>query len=178
MAELKDHLLLETFLHWRRVPVPFLLAAAIPWSLTARALTNPLVLRPGDIVAGPYESAEMPSVNGVGDARAVARIYSALAMNSPLFGGAASELARAARPGRDAIMRVETAFSLGFMKPAGSFLQFSTPAAFGMPGLGGSFGFADPGRQIAFCYITNRMDFYPWNDPRELALRTAVYSAL
>jgi CubicO group peptidase (beta-lactamase class C family) len=178
IAELKDHLLLETFLHWRRVPAGFLLSAAMPWSLTARALTNPFVLRPSDIVTGPYESAEIPSVNGFGTARAIARIYSEVALNSRLFGDAASELARASEPRRDAIMRVETAFSLGFMKAAGSFLQFSTPAAFGMPGLGGSFGFADPGRQLAFCYITNRMDFYPWNDPRELALRTAVYSAL
>jgi len=179
VAELKDYLLLETFFHWRRVPHSFLLSAAWPWSLTARALLNPFVLRPSEIVTGVWETIEIPSVSGIGEARAIARVYSELASNSSLFGSAAAEVAAlAAAPSLDAIFRTETAFSLGFMKPCGTFLNFSTPAAYGMPGLGGSLGFADPGHQLAYAYVANRMDFYPWNDPRELALRSAVYASL
>jgi CubicO group peptidase (beta-lactamase class C family) len=73
-------------------------------------------------------------------------------------------------------MKGEAKFSLGFMKPC-EVWPFHVPEAFGHPGAGGSIGFADPANQIGYAYITNRMGVSLTGDPRELALRTALYAA-
>jgi CubicO group peptidase (beta-lactamase class C family) len=74
-------------------------------------------------------------------------------------------------------MKGEIQFSLGFMKPS-AFWPFGSPAAFGAPGAGGSFGFADPQKGIGYAYVTNRMRMKVTGDPREVALRNAVFSCL
>ena len=43
---------------------------------------------------------------------------------------------------RDKVLRIDTAFSLGFMKPFPKSVFGSSEKAFGTPGLGGSFAFA------------------------------------
>ena len=51
----------------------------------------------------------------------------------------------------------------------------SSDNAFGTPGAGGSFGFADPDTGIGFAYVMNRMGFAPWSDPtRTRASRSTV----
>jgi len=45
-----------------------------------------------------------------------------------------------------------SAVSLGFMKPFPKFVFGSSEKAFGTPGLGGSFGFADPDTGIGFAF--------------------------
>ena len=50
--------------------------------------------------------------------------------------------------------------------------------AFGTPGTGGSFGFADPDARLGYAYVMNKTDFYMFDDPREKALRDALYRAL
>ena len=77
---------------------------------------------------------------------------------------------------RDACMKVEIPFSLGFAKP-GRKNPFAHPSAFGAPGTGGSFGFADPHAQIGYAYFPNRMGAR-LTDPRELAIRTAMYRSI
>ena len=68
-------------------------------------------------------------------------------------------------------------FSLGFMKP-GPLISFGTEAAFGSPGAGGSMGFADPKTGIGYGYVTSQMGTALTGDPRDLALRNAVYSII
>ena len=51
----------------------------------------------------------------------------------------------------------------------------SSRKAFGTPGAGGSFGFADPDKEIGYAYIMTKMGAYLVNDPREMALRDAMY---
>ena len=67
-------------------------------------------------------------------------------------------------------------FALGFMKPGGGW-SFGSASAFGSPGSGGSLGFADPAAGIGYGYVTSRMGTVFTGDPREVALREAIYSA-
>ena len=41
--------------------------------------------------------------------------------------------------------------------------------------VGGSFGFADPDTGIGFGYVMNRLGFHLVSDPRELAVRQALF---
>ena len=74
-------------------------------------------------------------------------------------------------------MKGEAHFSLGFMKPSAAW-PFGSTSAFGFPGSGGSLGFADPEEQIGYAYVTNRMGTSLTGDPREVALREALRTAL
>ena len=64
---------------------------------------------------------------------------------------------------------------MGFMKPFPLLPFGSTARSYGHTGLGGSFGCADPDTGIGFAYVMNRMGFHLWSDPRELALRQALF---
>jgi CubicO group peptidase (beta-lactamase class C family) len=63
------------------------------------------------------------------------------------------------------------------MKPGGVW-QFGAGQSFGSPGAGGSLGFADPAARLGYAYVTSRMGTALTGDPRDVALRDALYSAL
>ena len=71
-----------------------------------------------------------------------------------------------------------SSFSLGFLRPGPELSFGSSPRAFGAPGAGGSFAFADPDARLGYAYVMNKLDFYLSDDPREKALRDAVYRAI
>jgi CubicO group peptidase (beta-lactamase class C family) len=126
---------------------------------------------------------EIPAGNGVGTARAMARAYSAFAEGGQELGITAATLARlAAAPElahpRDAVIGVPTWYALGFIKPGPDCAFGSSQSAFGTPGAGGSFAFADPEARLGYAYVMNKMDFYLFDDPREKALRDAVYRSI
>ena len=73
------------------------------------------------------------------------------------------------------MVHVDTTFSLGFLKPAPICVFGSSDNAFGTPGVGGSFGFADPDTGIGYGYVMNKMGYRLVSDPRELALRNALF---
>jgi CubicO group peptidase (beta-lactamase class C family) len=66
-------------------------------------------------------------------------------------------------------------FSLGFMTPPPA-LPFGSASSFGSPGAGGALGFADPAASVGYAYVTNRMGTRLAGDPRDVALRDALYS--
>jgi CubicO group peptidase (beta-lactamase class C family) len=74
-------------------------------------------------------------------------------------------------------MRGEAQFSLGFMKSSPGW-SFGGPGSYGAPGSGGSLGFADPAAGIGYGYVTSQMGTALTGDPRDIALRTALYEAL
>jgi CubicO group peptidase (beta-lactamase class C family) len=125
---------------------------------------------------------ELPAGNGVGTARGIARAYSAFAEGGEELGITEETLASLmavhdVERTRDEVMGLPTYLSLGFLKP-GPELEFgSTEHAFGTPGAGGSFGFADPDARLGFAYVMNKTDYYLL-DPREKALRDAVYDSI
>jgi CubicO group peptidase (beta-lactamase class C family) len=127
---------------------------------------------------------EVPSGGGVGTARAIAHAYGVFATDGHELGlrkETLEALRAPALPSRhgfyDECMKGEIRFSLGFMKPS-EVWPFGSPAAFGAPGAGGSLGFADPEKGIGYAYVTNRMRMRVTGDPREVALRNAVFASL
>lgn len=126
---------------------------------------------------------EIPAGGGVGTARAIARAYGVFANGGKELGlreETLHELKGPAVPSThgfyDECIKDEAEFSLGFMKPNRGF-PFGSPSSFGHPGAGGSFGFADPDAQIGYGYIPNRKGVTMGGDPRDVALRRALYSA-
>ena len=128
---------------------------------------------------------EIPSGGAVGTARAIAHAYSAFATGGRELGLRAETLALLAAPAvppsrgfYDECMKVDgVQFSLGFMKST-PMLPFGSAAAFGSPGAGGAMGFADPATGVGYAYVTNRMGTRLTGDPRDVALRDALYAAL
>jgi len=76
---------------------------------------------------------------------------------------------------RDFLGKADRSYSLGFNKPTSKWVFGSSSAAFGTPGAGGSFAFADPDTGVGFAYVMNRMGMYPFSDPRELDLRQSLF---
>jgi Beta-lactamase. len=126
---------------------------------------------------------ELPAGNGVGTARAIARAYSAFAEGGRELGITSETMSLITAPPNtehpiDEIIGVPSYFSLGFIRPGPETAFGSTPRAFGTPGAGGSFGFADPDAHLGYAYVMNKLDFWLLDDPREKALRDALYRAI
>lgn len=164
------------------LPLPFLFAVVYRRSPLHRALLDHLgrVLRltPERISA---RHLEVPSGGGVGTARAIARAYSVFATGGRELGLREETIrllsAPAAPPRQgfyDACLKVEVPFSLGFCKLEPN----DHPGVFGAAGAGGSIGFADPDAQIGYAYVLNQLGTYHPVDPRELALRAAMYRSI
>ena len=127
---------------------------------------------------------EVPSGGAVGTARAIAHAYSVFATGGRELGLRAETLdllaAPAVPPARgfyDECVKGEARFSLGFMKPCPAW-PFGSASSFGSPGAGGSFGYADPSAGVGYGYVTSKMGVSLTGDPRDVALRDALYSAL
>ena len=162
-------------------PPAFLLAVVNPRSRLHRCLRGSELPEKTNRVYA--RNLEVPAGGGVGTARAAARAYSEFATGGKTLGlrqDTLRALMASPRPPlrgfRDACLRVEIPFSLGFAKP-GRRNPFAHPSAFGGPGAGGSFAFADPHAQLGYAYFPNQMGT-SLEDPRELALRTALYRSI
>jgi CubicO group peptidase (beta-lactamase class C family) len=127
---------------------------------------------------------EVPAGGGVATARGIAHAYGVFAAGGRELGLRSETLellaAQAIPPTRgffDECLKGEVQFSLGFMKPS-PLWQFGSARSFGSPGSGGSLGFADPTAGIGYAYVTSQMGARLTGDPRDLALREALYSAI
>jgi CubicO group peptidase (beta-lactamase class C family) len=78
----------------------------------------------------------------------------------------------------DAVIGVPSWFSLGFARPGPEVTFGLSPRAFGAPGAGGSFAFADPDARVGYAYVMNKLNFWLVDDPREKALRDALYRSI
>jgi CubicO group peptidase (beta-lactamase class C family) len=173
----------KLLLHMNTMPPRFALALSNPRGLAARSLifakgiNNPAAFNRDEL-----RVVEMPAVNGTGTARSIAKLYGSAATGDPVLGWSASTLDALKRPAlpptnglRDKVLHVDSAFSLGFNKPVPICIFGSSDNAFGTPGAGGSFGFADPDTGVGYGYVMNKMGFHLVSDPRELALRQALF---
>lgn len=166
-------------LHAHQMPKPLLLALLDPRSTTAKAFGNPKVLASSMATINRRDvlRLEFPSMNGVGEVRAVAKIYGTLATGGSALGlnqETIDELEAEAPATFDEVFRLDSAFAMGFMKPFPILPFGASTRAYGHSGMGGSFGFADPDNGIGYAYAMNRAGYSLPTDPRETALRNAV----
>jgi CubicO group peptidase (beta-lactamase class C family) len=167
-------------------PVRFTLEAMNRHSNIYRALvTNPgfgVYLDEQRVYA---RNVEVPSGGGVGTARGIAHAYGAFAAGGHELGLRQETLDRLAAPATppthgfyDECMKADgMQFSLGFMKST-PIWPFGSARSFGSPGSGGSLGFADPEVGVGYAYVTSQMGTTLTGDPRDVALREALYSTL
>ncbi|MFF0476605.1 serine hydrolase domain-containing protein [Streptomyces sp. NPDC004284] len=146
-----------------------------PNSLSNRAfaVTDPAAI---DFDSAEVQAAELPSSNGIGTARALARMYAALIgevdgvrlLTPETLTSATEEQAS----GKDLVMLFPSRFGTGYMLPTPD-NRMTGPNAFGHTGRGGSLAFADPEHGIAFAYVMNHIVSAP-GDARATALAEAV----
>ena len=156
-----------------------LLKKHAPELLLTRVFSNP-----GDLIGyndmwntRALHAAELPSSNGIGDARSLARLYASCigevdgvrTLQPATVTAATVEQAC----GEDTVLMTASCFGLGFMLGK-SFGTANPKTAFGHAGAGGSLAFADPATGICFGYVMNELRFDPKGDPRSESLVRAV----
>ncbi|MEV6253783.1 serine hydrolase domain-containing protein [Nocardia sp. NPDC051929] len=149
--------------------------------LSYAALTNPRCGAPARATRREFLEVELPGSNGVGNARALAKVYGAAAARTgalPIDDAVLDRLAAAETaddvPAEDLVLHTKSRYHLGFRKSRGIFRFGSDKRAYGTTGLGGSFGFADPATGLGFGYTMNRLGLAVLDDVRSRNLREAL----
>ncbi len=175
---------------------PIAIVFGFPIQLTFAAfnrrsnLYRALMVNPGSEVSHDPEriyarNLEVPSGGGVGTARAIAHAYSVFATGGRELQLRSETLQALSAPAipptqgfyDECMMSDDVEYALGFMKPTPEW-PFGSKDSFGAPGSGGSIGFADPKTGIGYGYVTSQMGTALTGDPRDMALRNAVYSTI
>ncbi|XRQ03576.1 serine hydrolase domain-containing protein [Actinomadura welshii] len=157
------------------------LAAAYtdPQSTMNRSLSNP---HPGK---GGYNNpvvlrAGWPSAGMLTTAPALAAFYRDLVAGRILRMETLRDAIRPRVSGPDRTMLIDSAFGLGFMRPAQTFFAPAAgrESAFGHTGAGGSIGLGDPDAGLAVAYLPNMMSDMAAGDLRAYRLTEAAYASL
>ncbi len=166
-------------------PNPFMEAMKNPEGVAAKTFMNPNVLmRRGLVNSREWRAAEIPAGNGHSTARALARLYGALARGGEIDGYRVLTPESIVRchaeqsHGGDEVLGLPTRFGLGFMMSQPGAEIGPSPRAFGHPGAGGSIGFADPDTKVGFGYVMNQMQGGLLIDTRVTRLIRALYESL
>jgi CubicO group peptidase (beta-lactamase class C family) len=121
-----------------------------------------------------------PASGAVSSAAALAAFYRHLIAGRIIEPGTLQAAITPRVSGPDRVMGVDSAFGLGFMRPA---VMFLTPpagaaSAFGHTGFGGSVGLGDVSRGIAMAYVPNRLAGEVSAGLRAYRLAEAVYASV
>lgn len=182
LARLKKPSLLRSLLG---LPLAMLPSVLNPLSHVFRStMVNPGTLIALDDDRVYARDLEVPAGGGVGTARALAGAYGAFSTSGGRLGLRPETLAALSAPAvppsggpRDMSLKVDVAYSLGFTKSIAG-MEYGHPSAFGTPGAGGSMGYADPELRLGYGYVMNRMGAGIDPDPRDVALRQALATAI
>lgn len=133
------------------------------------------------------EYRRLPIGSGCGftSARDLARLFHSFSQQDPALGITGETLKEIENDPvyptlstKDIAIRVRIPFSLGFAKPS-DYQPFGlNHRAYGSFGAGGSAAFTDPEAGLSMAYVMNRMGTHIGKDPREVALRQAVYECI
>jgi CubicO group peptidase (beta-lactamase class C family) len=136
------------------------------------ALTNPPGLLDLAVVNGEsWRTAEIPAVNGHGTAAAVARFYAGLLAGGELDGvrlvslETVAAMTRGELTARDVLLGARITWGLGV---------WVDHDGFGMGGLGGSLGMADPELGLAEAYVTRHLAGHDRAEAMDAALRSGL----
>ena len=162
---------------------PLAALAGKPESMQAAALANPAVSAQLANTRD-WRAAELPAANGHATARALAQVYGALAHDGILQGKqllSQPALATAIEQqcaGKDAVLKLDMSWALGFILSGTTKLYGPNPQAFGHSGYGGSFGCADIQAKLGIGYTMNFMSRDVAGDKRGIALIKAAHASL
>ncbi|MEK8080794.1 serine hydrolase domain-containing protein [Pseudomonas sp. XK-1] len=151
-----------------------------PAAMSTRAFTNPPSIMTSTNKPE-WRRMQQPAANGHGNARSLAGFYSGLLDGQLLESELLAELTREHAVGEDKTLLTHTRFGLGCMldQPAVANATYGMgPRAFGHPGAGGSIGFADPERDVAFGFVTNNLGPFVLMDPRAQKLARLLADCL
>ena len=150
-----------------------------PSSLPYRTFANPEPSTAFSASTG-WRRAEIPAVNGHGNARSLALIHAALASGGEANTGRLMSPAGCRRvldeqsDGRDLALRYPIRFGLGYaLSPRGPRMPVSGEACF-WGGWGGSLTVADLGSGMSFAFVMNRMGQGTMGDKRGIGLLRAA----
>jgi CubicO group peptidase (beta-lactamase class C family) len=140
---------------------------------------NPVLFEPASFFWNDraVHAAEMPGANGIGAARAVARIYGCLAAGgAPLLSQRTLALGRTTlAEGYDVLHEEERRFGVGFQLQTATMNYGPPREAFGHGGAGGSNHGAWPSHRVGYSYAMNLMRDNASPDPRSQALLDALH---
>ncbi len=138
---------------------------------------------PNDLNSRAVHAAEIPALNAILDARALAKIYAAAVspvQGPPLLSPSSIEDATTTRSHGAHWRRTFTPpgvrFSTGFLTNGIPYRPLLSDTSFGHDGASGSLGFADADAEIGFGYLNNRMSGL--RDQRANSLTTALRRCL
>ena len=162
----------------------FMRDMADPTTMVGAAFNNPR-MTPNTVNSREWRAAEVPAANGHGTARALSRIYGALAHGGEIDGVRILEEPSIVRArteevsGPDAtLFQMPMRYGLGFMLRSDFMPLSPSPNAFGHPGAGGSIGMADPDAGVGFGYVMNKMHMGLVGGPTGFAVLKAFFEAL
>jgi len=149
-----------------------------PESIPARVAASPLPAAPGAYTSPEYLMAEIPSANGHGNARSIARVGTIMAMGGELEGtrflsrGTIDEALEEQIYVTDLVERVPIRWGLGAALPSAEF-PFRSPNVLHWGGYGGSICIMNVDRKRCFAFAMNRLTPDFAGDPRALNILTA-----
>ncbi len=166
-------------------PAPLVPIVLPPDSIVGRVFTGL-----GDVTAmtatTAWRTAEMPAVNGHGNARSIVRAQTAMANDGKAFGVellSAAGCRQALKPqisGVDLVLGADINFGMGYALPSPSVTTAPNVNARTLwwGGAGGSSVVVDCDARVCFSYVMNQMDSGILGDIRGESLANAVYKSL
>jgi CubicO group peptidase (beta-lactamase class C family) len=131
-----------------------------------------------------WRRAEIPAAGGIGNARSVARVHSALACGGSVDGvrlmseaGVERALEEQTR-GTDLVLGIPVVFGMGFGLNDASFPISPNPRTFFWGGWGGSLAIIDLDARVSIAYVMNHMEANLVGDKRGGAIAMAAYQCL
>jgi CubicO group peptidase (beta-lactamase class C family) len=154
-----------------------------PNSMLMKAFTNPAI-NYEMVNERAYRGAEIPAINGHGNARAIARVGAAMACGGELEGVRLMGLPTIEKAieeqiyDTDLIISMPVRYGLGFGLNSEELPLSPNPHAFFWAGMGGSFVLMDLDARLSWSYVMNKMGPNPLMDMRGIGIAQTLYASL
>jgi CubicO group peptidase (beta-lactamase class C family) len=131
-----------------------------------------------------WRRAEIPAAGGIGNARALARVLSALACGGIVDGvrlmskATVESIIQEQTNGTDLVLATPIRFGMGFGLNSPDTPMSPSERMFFWGGWGGSLCIVDLDQRLSIAYVMNKMEVSTLGDPRGAAILGSVYSSL